>query len=117
MASVIDPALAKSLIKEFQNQNTSAGGPALKTNDGPFINGYFVDRQSLEAVLTNPNVVGISLSFAKHPDAVGSKDNIFTLVFAGAEPNNQPGATAPYMNTGDIYEQMLPCPPYCCDLQ
>lgn len=116
MASKIDPVLAKSLIKEFQNQNTSTGGPALKTHDGPFITGYFIDRQSIEAVLSNPNVVGVSVHFAKHPDAVGSKDNIFTLVFAGAEPNSKPGALSPHMNTGDIYEQLMPCPPYCTDL-
>ena len=68
MASPIDPTLAKSLIQEFRDQNASASGPGLTTPDGSFINGYFIDRQSLESILTDPNVDGVSIEYAKHPD-------------------------------------------------
>jgi hypothetical protein len=113
MASVIDPVLAKSLIQEFQQQNAAPSGPGLKTPDGPYLNGFFIDRQSLDAILSNPAVVGISLYLAKNPGFVGSPDNIFTLVFAGAEPNNAPNPATPYVNNGDIYNQIPPCPPWC----
>ena len=116
MASKIDPTLAKSLIKEFQQQNSIAGGPALKTQDGSLLNGFFIDRQSLDAVLSDPEIVGISLSFAKHPSSVGSPDNIFTLVFSGAIPNTDPKSTYSYLSSGDMYDNMAPCPPWCTGL-
>jgi hypothetical protein len=116
MASIIDPVLAKSLIKEYQQQNTTAGGPGLLTPDKKPLNGYFIDRQSLETLLSNPKVVGISLHHAKHPDFAGKPDNVFTLAFAGAEPNTKLGATARYMNTGPIFDDIGVCPPNCTDL-
>jgi hypothetical protein len=120
MASIIDPQLATSLIQEYQAQNSTAAGPAMMTPDGKFLNGFFIDRQSLEAILNNPNFVGISLYLAKDPNNVGSKENIFTIVFAGAEPNPnwvQGSTTAtPYLNTGDPYDNLFPCPPYCGSL-
>ncbi len=116
MASKIDLALAKSLIKEFQLQNASANGPALKTPDGPFLNGFFIDRESLDAILSNPKVVGLSVNFAKHPDFVGAKDNVFTLILAGAEPNTAPDSATPYVNNGDIYSDTPWCPPFCINL-
>ncbi|HEY8784771.1 MAG TPA: hypothetical protein VIM16_24310 [Mucilaginibacter sp.] len=113
MASIIDPESAKSLIKEYQQHNASSEGPGLLTPDKQFLNGFFIDRQSLESVLSNPKVVGVSLHLAKHPDFAGSAGNHFTMVFAGAEPNTAVGATAPYVNTGDAYDFTNPCPPYC----
>jgi len=116
MASIIDPTLAKSLIKEFQQQNASVNGPAIKTPDGHYLNGFFIDRESLEIILKNSNVVGISVSFAKHPDFQGAKDNIFTIALTGAEPNNDPNLDTPYVSNGDIFDFMPPCPPYCTTL-
>jgi hypothetical protein len=118
MASIIDPVLAKSLIKEYQQQNAAAGGPGLLTPTKQPINGYFIDRQSLETLLSNPNVAGISLHFAKHPDFAGKQDNVFTLAFAGAEPNTNTaaGTTSSYVCTGPIFDNILPCPPNCTDL-
>jgi len=126
MASIIDPALAKSLIQEFKTQNTAAGGPALKTKDNVHLHGYFIDRQSLEAILSNPKYDGISIHFAKHPECVGHVENKFTIVFTGAEPNpkfnnesvTEGGQAANvgvprYLNTGDIYEYAAQCPPNC----
>ena len=117
MASKIDLALAKSLIKEFQQKNSADGGPALKTPDGSLIDGFFIDRQSLDSILSDPKIVGISLHYAKHPDFAGKPGNIFTLVFAGAVPNTEPGATTPFVSSGDIFDQMQPCPPNCNNLQ
>lgn len=112
MASPIDPTLAKSLIKEYQDQNTAAGGPALKTPEGSFLNGFFIDRKSLEDILkNNPDATGISVHLAKDPVATGKSDNIFTIFFAGAS-----GAQPPFEKSGDIYGGPPPCPPYCTNL-
>ena len=116
MATIIDRTLAKSLIKEYQTQNAAPGGPAIKTTDGHFLNGYFLDRKSLETILSNPNAAGVSLHLAKHPAAAGSAENQFTVLYAGAEANTAPGAVAPYVNNGDIYGDTPPCPPYCPSL-
>jgi hypothetical protein len=115
MATIIDLAQAKSLIQEYQTQNSSAGGPALITPAKQFHNGFFIDRQSIEDILSNPDFEGITLKFAKHPDFTGSEENIFTLVYAGAAPA-APGAPTPYVHTGKIYCDSPPCPPYCTDL-
>jgi hypothetical protein len=116
MSSPIDPQLAKSLINEFQLQNASASGPGLITQDGSFLNGFFLDRKSLESLLHDPNVAGISLQFAKHPDFAGKEENVFTIVFVGAVPNNDPHAKAPYKSHGYYMDKTPPCPPTCCEL-
>ena len=119
MASIIDPKLAKILIKNYQEQNSAPSGPALKTPDGQYLNGFFIDRECIEAVLKNPAVTGLSLCLAKQPDNQDSKENIFTIVFAGAEPNpdwTEGSNTVRYLNSGDAYEYTLPCPPFCSSL-
>ena len=116
MATNIDPKLAKRLIKEFQRQNASASGPRLITEDGSLLNGFFVDRKSLETLLSDSNVAGISLQIAKHPNFAGKKENVFTLVFVGAIPNREPGAKAPYKSNGCYMDKTPTCPPICCEL-
>jgi hypothetical protein len=116
MASIIDPESAKSLITEYKQQNASPGGPAIKTNEGQLLSGYFLDRQSLETILSNPKVEGVSLHLAKHPDSVGSAENYFTVVYAGAEPNTSPNPATPYVNTGAVYGDVPPCPNFCSDV-
>jgi|GEM_PF-555557 len=119
MASIIDRTLAKSLIKEYQNQNAAKGGPCLVTSTEDFLTGYYIDRQSLEAILKNPAFTGLSVYLAKHPDYVDSKENCFTIVFAGAQPNvnfTADGDVAPYANPGDLYEFTGVCPPDCGDV-
>jgi hypothetical protein len=116
MASIIDPESAKSLIKEYQQQNSAAGGPAIKTPEGQFLNGYFLDRESLETILSNPNVAGVSLHLAKHPASTGSPEHHFTVLFAGAEPNKAANPATPYVNTGNVYKDVPPCPPMCSNL-
>jgi hypothetical protein len=112
MATIIDMEKATRLIHEYRQQNSAAGGPALITPDKKFHNGFFIDRQSLEDILSNPNVAGIGLDFAKHPDHVGSPDNIFTLVYSGAEPSPS-GSLTPYNSIGHKYCAPPPCPPFC----
>lgn len=114
MASTIDLALAQTLIKKYRQRNTSVSGPGLKTPDDQFLNGYFIDRESLEAILSNPNVVGVSLNLAQLPDFPDS--NKFTILYAGAEANAAADAKTPYCHTGDIYSGPPPCPPWCSDL-
>ena len=116
MASIIDPESAKSLIKEYQQQNAAAGGPGIKTPEGDFLNGYFLDRESLETILSNPDVAGVSLHLAKHPASAGSAENHFTVFYAGAAPNTAPNAATPYVKAGDVYGDVPPCPPSCSTL-
>jgi hypothetical protein len=113
MATKIDLAKAKSLIQEYQQQNAAPGGPGIKTPEGHFLNGFFLDRQSLESILSNPKAVGVSLHLAKHESSVGSPENHFNLLFAGAEPNTEGGMPAPHVNTGDIFGDTPICPPWC----
>ena len=126
MASIIDPGLAKKLIEEFRTQNAAAGGPALKTKDDVHLHGYFIDRQSLETILSDPKVVGVHVYFAKHHECVGHKENKFTIVFTGSEPNpkfdtastadGKAGANkgiTPYLHSGDMYNYTGTCPTDC----
>ncbi|HEY2582116.1 MAG TPA: hypothetical protein VGI43_09920 [Mucilaginibacter sp.] len=113
MASIIDPESAKSLIQEYQQQNAAPGGPANKTHEGRHLNGFFLDRASLEHLLSNPNTAGVSLYLAKHPDHVGSPENRLTLLYSGAEPNTAADASSTYVNTGPMYGGTPPCPTYC----
>ena len=115
MASPIDLALAKSLIKEFQEQNRASANAGLKTPDGSFMNGFFVDRQSLDSILKDPNIVGISFHYAKHPDFEGKAGNYFTAVFAGAVPAPAGSATT-YAVSGAVYDMVAPCPPACSSI-
>jgi hypothetical protein len=113
MASTIDAESAKSLISEYQQQNAASGGPAIKTPDGHLLNGYFLDRESLDKILSNPKVAGVSLHLAKHSDFKGSQSHHFTVLYAGAEPNTAANPVTPYINTGEIYKDPPPCPTNC----
>jgi len=115
MASKINPTLAKSLIKEFQEHNEAADGMGLKTPEGNHVHGYFMDRESIESILSDPNVAGISLYHAKHPDHAGSPNKVFTLAYTGAEPNTEANAKTPYLNKQEVYTTPV-CPPYCGNL-
>ena len=116
MSSVIDKTLAKSLINGYQTQNSAPGGPNLKTPDEKFLNGFFISRRSLDAILSDKANVGVSVHIAKHPDFAGSAENIFTLILTGAEPNpdyNEVNGAAPYLGKYEVWDQLMPCPPYC----
>jgi len=105
---IIDPATAKSLIQEYQNQNSIPGGSAILAPNGQYLNGYFIDRASIEDLLSNPNVVGISLQLAKDPAFTGTSTRQFTVLVTGST-----GAVAPYTAPGNIYGPVPPCPPDC----
>jgi hypothetical protein len=115
MASPIDPALAKSLIKEFQQQNRASANAGIKTPDGSFMNGFFIDRASLDDILKDSNIVGISFHYAKHPDFAGKAGNYFTAIFAGAVPA-PPGSATTYAVSGAVYDMIEPCPPLCSNM-
>lgn len=116
MASIVDPESAKSLIQEYRQQNAAVGGPAIKTHEGHLLNGYFLDRKSLEAILKDPKVAGISLKLAKHPDFKGKPGNHFTVLYSGATPNTAPNPATTYVNTGAVYGDTPVCPPICTTL-
>jgi len=113
MANNIDPELAKSLKKEFQQQNEAAGEHAWKTPDGQHLRGFFINRETLESILKDEKVAGIHVYFAKHPDFVGKPDKVHTLTISGSVPNTQPGAAAPFVASGNEVTNWPPCPPYC----
>lgn len=122
MASTIDPKLALQLINEYRNQNVADGGPGLKTEDNHFLNGYFIDRESLEEILSHPDVTGVSIDIAKHPDFVGSPKNVFTLVYVGAKPRHHHegdhDGQPPLVPVGSTYcGPPPPCPPWCVKLK
>ena len=112
MTSKIDPELAKSLKKEFQDSNEAAGEHAWKTADGHFLKGFYIDRESIESLLKDEKVAGIHVYFAKHPDFVGKPDKVHTLTVSGSVPNSTPGE-APFVATGDVISNVPPCPTMC----
>lgn len=119
MSSIIDRTLAKTLISGFQTQNAATGGPGLITPDGIPLNGYFVDRACLESILSNPDIVGVSVYIAKHPDYTDPSEKIFTLILSGAEPNpdyTETNGRAPYISKSGDWDQLVPCPPHCTEL-
>jgi hypothetical protein len=114
MASIIDPAVAKTLIQDYQNRNAAPGGPALKTPDGDYLNGFFIDRACLETIFkSDDNCVGVSINFGKTA-SIDVSENVITLVFAGVVPATT-GIT-PYNTTGNIYSDPPPCPTFCSNL-
>ena len=116
MAIIIDLHLAKTLVKEFQHKNSAPGGPAIITPDNKFLKGFFLDRERLELLLSNPEVKGVAVQLAQHPDFIASEDNQFTLVYCGAKDNTDGIGDEPYINKGDIYCAPPPCPPFCTRL-
>lgn len=101
MAKIIDRGQAQSLIQEFRNQNKAAGEHAWKTPNGQHLNGFFIDRESLESILNDKENKGVQIHFAKNPDFAGKPDNVNTLVYSGTKPD------APMMASD------MPCPPWC----
>ncbi len=116
MATIISLAEAKSLTQEYQQQNSALGGPGLLTPASQFLNGFFIDRTSLEDMLSNTSVVGISIDIAKDAAFKGQPVNIFNLVVVGAQPNLGGVTGYTYVATGNIYSDWPPCPTICTNL-
>jgi hypothetical protein len=113
MASPIDPTLAKSLIKEFRDENKSSGEYALKTPDGQYLHGFFIDRDTLEKILADKDNAGMHVLLAKHPDFAEKMDKVYTAMVTGSKPNTAPGAMTPYVSDGEVYCDGPVCPPVC----
>jgi len=119
MASIIDKTLAKMLIASYREQNSEVDGTRLLTPDGKFLNGFFIDRHSLDSILSNADVVGISLNFARHPEFAEDTERVFTLVFSGAEHNpdyKKGSGIPPYIIKDHVWDQVEPCPPVCANI-
>jgi hypothetical protein len=113
MASEFDPKMAKSLIKEFRDQNQASGEHAWKTPEGHYLNGFFFERQKLEEMLKDEKVAGIHVYFAKHQDFVGKPDKVHSALLSAAIPNPDPNGTTPFIQSKDMVDQNPPCPPMC----
>jgi hypothetical protein len=113
MASKIDPQVAQSLIKEFRDQNKGAGEHALKTPEGQHLNGFFVDRDTMEKILADKDNAGMHVLLAKHPDFTDKADNVHTALVTGSKPNTAPGAATQFVSHGEIYGDVPVCPPVC----
>jgi hypothetical protein len=111
MPVIISPTQAETLVNDYQQQNDSTNGSPLLTPDNKFLNGFFIDRESLEVILQQQEVAGVSIYLAKDPNFLNSPANHYTIVYFGAEPN--PAGIPPYKRTGDIYCAPPPCPPVC----
>jgi hypothetical protein len=101
MATIIDPGQAQSLIQEFRTKNQSSGEHAWKTPDGQHLNGFFLDRDSLQSILNDEDNKGVHIHFAKNPDFAGKQDNVNTLVYSGTKPETP------------MFASEMPCPPWC----
>lgn len=112
MASKIDPQVAQNLIKEFRDQNKTAGEHALKTPEGQHLHGFFVDRDTMEKILADKDNAGMHVLLAKHPDFTGKADKVHTAMVTGSKPNATPGAATPFESHGEVYSTPL-CPPIC----
>jgi hypothetical protein len=113
MASPIDPALAKSLIKEFRDQNKASGEHALKAPEGSHLHGFFIDRETMEKVLADKDNAGMHVLLAKHPDFAGKDEKVNTILVTGSKLNTAPGAVTPYVSDGTVYCDYPICPPIC----
>jgi hypothetical protein len=117
MATVIDPTTANSLILGYQSQNSSYGNSGNLTNAGKSLNGFFIDRECIEAIFNNnPGATGISVLLAKHPDFAKATTNQYTILVVGSQPNPAQNPATPLVATGDIYGPVPPCPPNCPDM-
>ena len=101
MATIIDPGQAQSLIQEFRTKNQSSGEHAWKTPEGKHLNGFFIDRASLESILNDKENEGVNVHFAKNPDFAGQADNVNTVIYSGTKPD------------AVKYASETPCPPWC----
>jgi len=118
--TVIDPASAKKLITEYQKNNANAGEKAIVTPESELLNGFFLDRKSLESLLSDPLVAGVSVHLAKHPDFAGSEKHHFTMFYTGSEPNKAENAAVPpsppFVSRGLIFHTVPPCPKVCTQI-
>jgi hypothetical protein len=115
LSQVFPRAKAIQNITDFQTLNQAAGTSGIQGTSGAF-NGFYIDAPSLNAILADKSLTGISFYLGKHPDHPGTTDKILSVYFTGAKTN--PNAPPQFDNptTSDVYEYVLPCPPACGNL-
>ena len=111
MLPKIESELAKKIIKEYSEQNAASPESALKTKDGENLNGFFIDKETLEFIISNPDCEGIHIMLAKHPDFIGSNKHIFNILITSAKTNSST-SNAIAANT-DIFGPGPTCPTIC----
>jgi hypothetical protein len=110
-SQIVERQKAINAIKDFQAINF--GSNVILAPAGP-LKGFYVDADSLKAVLSDPTFTGISFWIGKHLDHPGTTDKVLSIYFTGAKPN--PAAPPQFDNPGDVYEYVNPCPTACGNL-
>lgn len=87
-----------SALKYIHNYNASVIDPATAMKGGAF------HREAIDKILAQKNCVGIRIYFAKLDDATP------TFVVVGVDNNGDD------LSEGIIAEAIIPCPPFCGDL-
>ena len=108
MIPVINAELAKQLITEYKQQNAADGGPALRTVDSQHLDGFFIDKETLLAILDVADCDGVHIMLAKDPKFIGSKENIFNMLMLGSVAGNTSGN-----NAANVYGPTPTCPVIC----
>jgi hypothetical protein len=76
------------------------------------LKGYYVDRDDLDSLLKHKEFTGISVNFGKHPDYLGLKDRVYTLMLMGAIKKNKTDKS--YVDVDDkVYDHVEICPDVC----
>jgi hypothetical protein len=110
---ITDPATVASMRQQFRDDNTNL---LLLGRDGNPLKGYYIDTADIKEILRSPNKYsGISFYLGKHPDHLGSKHRVYTLMFMGAKANpTQPGKPFSYSDDATrVYDHVSVCPDEC----
>ena len=92
---------AKEIVRRFRLDDSLSGCPLISPS-GQNMQGFFIRRAVLDSILMNDNCTGITLYYAKLPDAHGRE---YTQVIMGTSgDNDDPDASLP------IYEHINPIP-------
>ena len=122
---VIEPALAKRLIKDFRDRNEAPGNSCpirrarsaddVQTNpEGKHLRGFYIAADDFKTILKDPEVKGISFYFAKsHHATEADSGQPVSLIFRAAK--DKTGFDGEIENYGDYFNYIEPCPDKCGD--
>jgi len=103
--SKITLAEAQGNIARYKAENTH-----IKAPNGQQLNGFFLDRAEIEALLST-DATGIQLHLAKKP---GAAEQEVTLVLSAVKPAISASAiSTDAVTQGDVYGDPPPCPTVC----
>jgi hypothetical protein len=120
----ISDSMARVLITDYQHSNGRGLFP-MRNPARDRLNGYYIDREPLDAILSNKSFTGVNVYFARDSaaHAQGTSGRIYTLVYMGATKNKTgiqtQGETTDYLNQnsrvagGGAYDFVKPCPDAC----